>query len=208
MNIGTMAASTTTTIALTYLPEYLYFQAATAPSALRVSVLGEGVLLDLDAAGVLALSNIRGVNRSVNGFLLPLADGLRTNVNVEIVFTNTVASPVPLYGFSTATGNLYFESARATLLANSGASFQDFAILALPSLGANDTVDIHYVDGTTQRFHRDEIQALNMTVQNNILSYVIDNLAGQIHKVIVVPAAQQLVYMLRYKLRGDVTGIA
>ena len=207
MIVGTMAASSTTTLAMTYLPQWLYFQAATAPSTLRVSVLGEGVLLDLDAAGVLALSNLRAVNRAANGFLLPLANGLVKGVNVEIVFTNTVASPVSLYGYSEQEASVYIESLRSTVLASSGATFSDFAILALPTMAAADTLDIHYADGTIQRMHRDEIQSQNMVVQNNLLSYIIDNLDARIKSVTFVPTAQQVVYMMRYKFKDHVSPV-
>ena len=207
MIVGTMAASTTTTLAMTYLPQWLYFQAAITPSTLRVSVLGEGVLLDLDAVGITALSNLRGVNGTSNGFLLPLANGLVKGVNVEIVFTNTTASPVSLYGYSEQEASVYIESLRSTVLANSGATFSDFAALALPAMAAADTLDIHYSDGTIQRMHRDGIQAQNMVMQHNILSYVIDNLDARIKSVTFVPTAQQLVYMMRYKFKDHVSPV-
>ena len=202
-----MAASTTTTLAMTYLPQWLYFQAVSAPSTLRVSVLGEGVLLDLDAAGVMAMSNLRGVNRTGAGFLLPLANGLVKGVNVEIVFTNSSASSVTLYGYSEQEASVYIESLRSTVLASSGATFGDFAILALPAMAAADTLDIHYADDTIQRMHRDEIQAQNMVVQHNLESYVIDNLDARIKSVTFVPTAQQVVFMMRYKFKNQVSPV-
>ena len=47
MIIGTIQASSTGSIMLTYLPEYLFFTAATVPTQLRVTALGDGVTCDL-----------------------------------------------------------------------------------------------------------------------------------------------------------------
>ena len=203
MIIGTCAASVATTINLTWVPEEIAFVAATAPSSLRVSVLGEGVIMDLDAAGVNALSNIRSVSRVLNAFVLNLADGIIKGKNVEITFVNTVASPVVLYGFGEREGNIYIQKIRQALLANSGATFQKFGVLALPGLGGADTIDIRYHDGLTQRFTREELSFLNMRYQINSSSFIIDNLDGLIDSVSVVPVAAQSAYIMRYSFQNE-----
>ncbi len=206
MLIGTMAASVNTVINLTWLPENLYFVSTAPPSALRVTVLGEGVIMDLDAAGILALANIRCVSRVLNAFLLNLSDGLIKNKNVEISFFNTTAVAIPLFGFSERIGGVFVQSIRQAVLANSGAVFSDFALIALPNLGANDTVDVFYHNGLNQRLLRDELAALNQRLQNNNGSFIFDNLDGNVTSLTVIPTAAQTAYVVRYALGNDVSG--
>lgn len=203
MLIGSMLASTTTVINLTWVPENLYFVAATVPTSLKVTVLGEGVIMDLDGAGILAMSNVRGISRVANAYLLPLANGVITGKNVEISFTNAVAGVVSLYGYGERKGDMYIQTIRQSVLANSGATFSKFAVLAFPGIVAADTVDIRYHDGLTQRYHRDELLGMNMNDQDNTASYLIDNLEGQITDVAIVGSAQTA-YLMRYAYPKEV----
>jgi len=204
MIIGTIPASSTGTITLTYVPEFLFFVAATAPSALRVTALGDGVICDLDANGLNAINGQFAVSRVSNGFLLKLSDGLIKAKNVEISLANTVASSLTLHGFSTREGANYVTHHRAIVLANSGHTFVDFSFLALPGLSATDTIDVLYRDGTNQRYVVAELQALQANTSWNISVNVVDNIAGEIHKVTVIPASNITAIIQRFSGVTDI----
>lgn len=180
------------------MPEYLFFIAATVPGQLRVTALGDGVICDLDGNGITALNGIDQVSRVSNGFLLRLSDGIIKGKNVEITITNTIASPLPIMGFSERQGVEYVQSLRQAVLANSGVEFRDFAVLALPSLVDNDTVDVLYRDGTNQRFTRQELNAIRQQTSWNNTNHIVENLDGRIKSVNVIAATAQTAYVTRF----------
>jgi len=131
MKIGTTGAviSTAYTFNLNFVPQYLFFVAAAAPTALKVSVFGDGVITDLDANGVTCIQNIRQNGRVTNGYLIPLANGLVVNKNTEIVYTTGGAVAIDLYGISLRQGDAYIQCLRQTALASSGVRVRKFAYL-------------------------------------------------------------------------------
>jgi len=198
MIIGTILASTTGTINLTYLPEFLFFDAPTTPTMLRVTVLGDGVICDLDANGLNAINGIDIVARVATGFLLRLSNGLIAGRNVEIVIANTVAANLPIHGFSTAKGSFYVQYLRQIVLANSGQTFRDFSLLALPAIAPSDTVDINYQDGTSQRFVAVELRQLVGVNGFQVTHPVVLNMDGTVKSVTVIPASQITAILQRY----------
>lgn len=206
MIIGTIPASTTGTINLTYLPEFLFFEATTAPTLLRVTALGDGVILDMDGNGLNAINGIDAVTRVPNGFLVRLSDGLIAGRNIEIVITNAVAGVLTVHGFSTRQGSFYVQYLRQIILANSGQTFRDFSLLALPNLAPTDTVDVNYQDGTSQRFIAAELRQLIGVNGFQVIHPVVVNFDGTVKSVTVIPAAQITAILQRYADVNAVNG--
>jgi hypothetical protein len=93
MKIGTIAtgAAVETTINLNYVPQYIYYVAATQLSSIRVTVEGDGTILDLDTTGLTAVGSITRFGTVANAYLIPLADGLVKNKVTQLTFTNSAA---------------------------------------------------------------------------------------------------------------------
>ena len=197
--IGTLTTGVgvVSTFNLTYVPQYIHFVAATQLTALKVTVLGDGVICDLDAAGLSALYNIRQFGQVTNGYNIPLADGLISGKNVEITVTNSAAQTPVLYAVSMQKGSAYIQCLRQTALANSGVNIEKFAYLAIPAMTTADVMNITYVDGLVQNVVSPELAAMSNLVQSASLS-VIDNVEGFIDLVQFTPAANRTVYVVRY----------
>ena len=197
--IGTMTTGVgvTSTFNLTYVPQYIHFVAATQITSMKVSVLGDGVITDLDAAGLSALYNIRQYGQVTNGYNIPLADGLIPNKNVEITVVNSAAQTPTLYAISLQKGSAYIQCLRQTALANSGVNIEKFAYLGIPAIAAGDIMNITYVDGLVSKVEPAELPAMSNLVQSGSLN-VIDNVEGFIDLVQFTPAANRTVYVVRY----------
>lgn len=197
--IGTMTtgAAVVTTFNLTYVPAWIHFVAATQITGLKVTVLGDGVICDLDAAGLSALYNIRQFGQVTNGYNIPLADGLIPSKNVEITATNSAAQTPILYAMSMQKGSAYIQSLRQTALANSGVVLKKFAYLGIPAIAAADILNITYADGLVQQVASAELAAMSNMVQSAALN-IIDNVGSMIDTVQFTPAANRTVYVVRY----------
>ena len=206
MIIGTIPASTTGTINLTYLPEFLFFEAPTIPSLLRVTALGDGVILDMNDHGLFTINGIDAVSRVLNGFLVRLSDGLIAGRNIEIVISNAIAGVLTVHGFSTRQGSFYVQYLRQIVLANSGQTFRDFSLLALPGLAATDTVDINFQDGTSQRFVELELRQLAGVNGFQVWQPVVVNFDGTVKSVTVIPSNQITAVLQRYADVNAVNG--
>lgn len=204
MKIGTLAASATTTINLTWLPQYIFFVTGTAPTATKVTVFGDGVIMDLGSAGALAFGSQRLIGYQPDSFMLALANGIVKNKNVEITITNAAAATVDVYGLAREEGDVYVQTIRQQVLAFSGADFVDFATLAVPDTAAGDKYTITFEDGTVHDFTLTEIYAMMQFTQNNLNTYLIDNFEGEIRKVNLIPVATQTCYVQRFLPVGDV----
>ena len=197
--IGTMTtgAAVVTTFNLTWVPQYIHFVAATQLTGLKITVLGDGVITDLDGAGLSALYNIRQFGQVANGYTIPLADGLIRGKNVEITATNSAAQASTLYGISMQMGGHYIQCLRQTALANSGVAIAQFAYLAIPAIAAADVLNITYVDGLTTKVEAAELPAMANVFQSASLN-VIDNVEAMMDEVQFTPAANRTVYVVRY----------
>ncbi len=207
MKIGTLVASDTTTLDLQYLPQYIYFIASTVPTAFKVNVAGDGVISDLDGDGLDAFGVQLIIGRETNAYTMALADGLIANKVVAITITNAVAGTVDVYGFSREEGDVYVQTLRQQVLANSGANFDDFSYMSFPNAAAGDRFVITFEDGTVQDFNRLELTCMSQFSQNIVTgAFDLNNLAGDISLVNFIPAATQTVYLQRYIPVGDVPG--
>ena len=208
MRLGTIAAGvgTATTINAQFVPQFLYWNNATTLQGLRLSVLGDGVIIDLDTNGLNALKAVRMPGLVANGFLLPIANGIVKNKTIEIIATNGVAGAIDLYGVNIRNnGNVYFQSLKQTVLASSGETFEKFAFLGLPSLAAGDVLNVEFADGLVQKFDQVEAQAYLGLTQNAVSSYGIDNFEGKVKRVMLTPAANEIVHVMRFAPVGNVS---
>lgn len=197
--IGTLTTGVgvVSTFDMTYVPQFLFYVAATQLTGLKISVLGDGVTTDLDAAGLTAVGKAFQFGSVTNGYLIPIADGLIKGKNVEIVVTNSAAQTPVLYAVSQQYGSIYMQCVRSKALADSGAEFTKFAAICIPAIGATDILNISYVDGFTSKVESAELAAMAILQQNDAAA-VINNLLGNIDRVQFTPAADRTVYSVRY----------
>lgn len=212
MKIGTAAAGigTVTTFTLQYVPQYLYWNNATTPAAIQVKIGGSGLVLDLDTNGIDNFAALRLPGRVTNGFLLPLANGYIASPDktVTIDFTNGVAAAVDLYGFSMQRGTTFVQSLKQTILAGSGAILKKFACLGLPNAAAADVINIEFQDGWVQQSSLVELAVMPSLYQEDVNSAHtnrIDNFAQNVKSVQFTPAANQLIYIMRFLSPGQLT---
>lgn len=197
----TTGVGVVTTFNSTYVPKFLYYTAATQLTGVKITVQGDGVIFDSDAAGLNSAGVIRQFGQVANSFMITLSNGFIAGKNVIWEFTNSAAQTPVIYVSSdeTATRPMYLQLLRQAVLANSGQNFTDFATLALPSLAATDIVNILYNDGTQQQFNRADIQSYLPFTQNvNASLYTIDNFAGRIKMVNVLAGSAQTAYIQRW----------
>ncbi|MBA7533012.1 hypothetical protein ES705_25247 [subsurface metagenome] len=207
MKIGSLIASDTTTINLTWLPQYIYFIASTVLTGFKVTVFGDGIISDLDGDGLDTFGQMRMLGLENGSYLIPLSNGIIKNKNIEIICTNPDVAAVDVYGICREEGDVYVQTLRQQVLAYSGADFTDFAYLGFPSAADGDKFTVTFEDGTVHDFDRKELVAmLGMTQVTVASKYLVDNLDGEIRKINFIPAAAQTVYMMRYTPLGDVAG--
>lgn len=198
-------AGVTQTVQINFVPQFLAFTVATAPSLVKVTPLGDGPVTDLDAAGVLCLGRIRRYAVIANMYVIPVADGLIRNKTTELIITSAAAGAFSVYAMADRYGENYIQCIRQTVLANSPQPFRQFHFLGLPSIGANDTLDITFLDGLTHKYTRDELQYLITETQNDTTGYNIDNVDPKsIDTVLVNVGVTQTVYVARTSMAGAV----
>lgn len=198
MKIGTLTtgAAVQTTINLTYVPQYLCYVAATQLTGIKVTVLGDGVITDLDQAGLNSLSSVRMPGRKTNMTMLPIADGIITGKNVEIIFTNSAAQTPDIQAINLQKGSRYITNLRQLVLQNSGTVFSKFQFLGLANAAATDLITVEFFDGLVQKFDVAELSEYLGFFQNdvnNAYNQGLDNWQGRINKVTYIPAVGNVV---------------
>lgn len=202
----TTGAAVVSTFNSTYVPKYFYYTAATQLTGVKITVQGDGVIFDSDAAGLNHVGVSRVAGQVTNSFIIRIANGLITGKNVIWEFTNSAAQTPVIYvnadNSSDKTGNgpMYLQFLRQVVLAASGQDFTKFATLSFPSAAATDVFNILYGDGTQQQMNRADLQAL-LSYQQNVVNtpvYTIDNYAQLIERVNVLATAQQTAYVQRW----------
>jgi len=196
----------TQTVQLNFVPQFIAFTVANAPTLVKITPLGDGPICDLDAAGVLALGRVRKIGFVANSYMIPCADGLIRGKTTELIVTSAAAGAFSVYAIGKENGENYVQCIRQAVLANSGAPFRQFHFLGFPSGAAGDTWDITFRDGLTHKYTRDELQYLIGDTQNDVVGYNIDNLDREIDTVQFTPAAAQTVYVMRTTKGGAVQG--
>lgn len=200
IDLGTIASGvgTPTTINLQYCPQILSW-IQTAAVDINIKVLGDGTTYDVPAAGIAEFGVIRQIGRYTNNYVLSVTNGLLQNKTTSITVTNQVASAFTLYGWSENAGMYYLKGISQICLAASGIDFSEFLFLSLPGAGATDQYTVQFKDGTNQAMRREELRSRTQRYQNvvNAAGYNLDNLAGEVRKINVIPAAQQTAYVLQ-----------
>lgn len=196
---------------LTYVPQFIYFEISTVPQSIKVNVNGDGLVCDLDGAGITAMSNIRSNGRPTNGYLIQISNGLIKNKNVDITITNGVASAFTAFAIN---GNevvdvpAYLISTGITINAAQSFNLEQFSYVALPSFVAADILNLY---GYKRKISGEQVNSLfstkqefetlrgllqlteNMTVGKN----AIDNYDGTWSELNFTPNASQRVYVQR-----------
>jgi hypothetical protein len=213
MILGPVSASATTTFNLSYIPHYIDITNIATVTRVRVTSLGSGVVLDLDAAGLAAMRNTRFqsvvATTVLNRFFL--ANGLVKGINCIIEVTNGATATVCLAGSQqdSGTNTMYFQGVPQKIFANTGVTFTKFAVLALPSLAAGDYVQMEFRDGTNSKWDVSELRgwmAQYQSLDANASDFKIDNIDSLISSVTVYCATDQLAYVQKYLPIGTIEG--
>lgn len=200
MKIGTLTTGVgvTTSIDLQYVPEKIFFVAATQLTSFKAEVLGEGVICDLDAAGITAEGKHRMIGNVANGYMIDLADGVIKGKSLRLTFVNSAAQTPDIYALGDNDGSIYVRTLKATVLLNNNTPIKNFGVLFLPSLAAGDKVTVTTKDGLVQIWERAGLEAWSGNIQN-YPQYQVDNLEGDIDEVQILVAATQTVYITDFK---------
>jgi hypothetical protein len=202
--LGDFAASTTTTIQVNYLPQFIFIPDVTSnPTKLQVDVLGAGTIVNLDEAGIQVMNFLNAKGSVTNGILIQVSNGLIPNKTVDITITNAVAGTISAYGFNPdGRGNAYAMYEKNTVLAGSGFTFDKFGVVGFDSPTATDIFNVVYADGTEDSLSVEELEAYLPYFQNNnpvSEGLMINNTAQQYKKVQLIPSTNRTCYKLSYK---------
>ena len=201
--IGVIAASTTSIFSLSYVPQTITFSNITSISRVRVTVNNAGIICDLDIAGINSLKNTRSQSIVTGQVELMLANGIAKGKNCIIEVTNgaTVASLFASSYANQTEATVYVQSAIQRAYANTPITFNKFAVLGFPSMGASDYGMLETGDGLQQKV--DQIEWRNLLsklqmVENNANDLKLDNLDAWVKGVTLYLSADQNVYIQRY----------
>jgi len=204
---GSIPASSSASFNSTFVPQWISFIATTVPTLFQIQVQGDGIIFNLDGAGLTNMNGIRTIGLPTNGFLYQLSDGLINGKNVTVTITNAVAAQLDIYYDSFAPGSFYCTTLIQNALLNSGFVLEKFAYAAFPSAGATDLFQVQFTNGIVQTMNRLDLQNLLSYKQNSVQTrYNIDNVSPAIVKTVtIIPVASQNVYAMWYQpQRGSV----
>lgn len=219
MLLGSIAAGATTTFNTTFIPQFITIRGAagavlTGDVIGQINVQGDGVIFNLDAAGVDAMANIRqfGIQASVDsaGKAFQLSNGLVNGKNCYWTFTNNDAAAIDIYGYSKEKkGNFYVTYMTQLCLANSGVDFTKFGFLAIPAATAAESITVMYNDGTVSVISINELRSDLLYSQTQLVT-AIDNIdPARVKMVTYIPAANRNAYLTRYQpVSGNVDSAA
>jgi hypothetical protein len=204
---GSVAASSSGSFNITYVPQFIGFTIASAPTSFQINVQGDGVTFNLDANGCTSMSNIRCVGVVGNTYVFQLADGLINGKNGTVTITNSAAAILNVQAWSKDVGSMYMVYMTQNALASSGIKLQKFAYAAFPNAAAADSFTIEYNpsfrngEKITQVSGRDDLNFALQYTQSQVTSrYNIDNIApAMLDAVTFIPAAAQNVYVMNYQ---------
>jgi hypothetical protein len=210
-----LVGGATTTQTVQTLPQYLIIPGGLGRvSSLRVSVLGESELVNIEGVNVVYLVQQyrkQTVFEGTTDVLIPLANGLIRGKNVQISVTLTAGPNLVLHGASYGRGNVYIQTLQQIVLQNSGQIFDRFAMLAVLNPDVSDTFDLNFNDGGSDRWEGRILTSLTTLFQaqgdsgSPFVGSYIDNAGREIDKVTVIPAgSNRTVVLMRY---ADVGGL-
>jgi hypothetical protein len=203
----TPAVAATYQFQLSYIPQFLIYDAAAAPlTALRVDDQEWGNILDLPLAGIAdvrAFMRFGLVASTVTRFRLANGHIKGRNVTVTIVQPGAVA--IPFLAGSDCPGNTAFKYTTAALLAGQPYEFVNFTSLFLSTMGAADTALIDFANGHSQVFDRRELLELTSLYQNSQLAtgFIVNNAQAYIKKCTVTQAAAGAAYVMKVLIPGQ-----
>jgi len=93
----TTGAAAVTTFNTTYLPKWFSFTAATQLTGVKITVQGDGVVFDSDAAGLTSVGTNRQFGQITNTYLFTISNGFISGKNVIWEFTNSAAQTPVVY---------------------------------------------------------------------------------------------------------------
>lgn len=183
-----------------WLPQFIFYVSATQLQRVKITLLGEGTIVDLDDAGLNAIGSAFRINDVTNGYVIPIADGFIPGQNVDYVFTNAaVATPV-IYGFSLNRGTRPISSKTQTINADSGVTLDDFSLAAFPNSGATDEWNIQYMDNLVQKLDQPELRAqlsFDNLIKNAAADLMMRNDDRTIQQINYIPKATSAIYVQR-----------
>ena len=201
--LGEISASSTETITLQFLPQYLHFVASTVPTQLKINISGDGVLADLDGGALDDFRGMNGLGQKTNLYRIQLADGIIKDKTVKITIANAIAGALEVFGFSKENGSVYFKYTTISALANQPVVIKDFAYLAMPDFGASDEAQILFQDGTQDKFEQEDIEAMLMDHQNDISGvYSLDNFDQEVKRVTAYVGSAQDMWKMAFRPVG------
>ena len=209
LGVLTTGAAVVTTFNTTYVPEFFHYVAATQLTGVKITVQGEGVIFDSDAAGLNHCGVSRLAGQVTNQYTFRISNGLITGKNVIWDFTNSAAQTPSVYVESIERqpkgDQYYLQLLRQAVLQNSGQDFKKFATLSFPSIAATDRVNVLYRDGTQEELNRADILANLQYLQNivNTPVYMIDNYNQRLSTVNIIAGAAQTAYIQRWAPEGS-----
>ena len=211
MKIGSAPAASTTLLRIQWVPEKLVLVSQNATpviadiTGLKVNVLGDGVICDLDNTGLKAMNGVGKVAYHANEPEIVLADGIITGKTTEITIVNGSATDAwDVYALGDNKGKAYVKTLRQTVLANSGAKFTDVGYLAVPSMGASDEFNVTFVDGLVHKFSDVGLKHRIATIQGNDVYPAFSNLNGIMDLIQFIPVSEQVVYTMKFQPAGNV----
>jgi len=206
--LGTFAASATNSIQLTYLPQYIGWTTATATTSLIIDALGDGTVCKLDAAGIVAFGSWHQFGKIATNTTMQVADGRIQGKNVIITIANATAAVLSLYGWSFKKGSAYVTYQQQLALANSGLDVVDFAAVAIASATANDIYNVTNKNpngGVTQdTWTLNEVSFQQQYIGNVVTNDIIDNTAGNITLLNILPDTARDIYIAKYQLASGI----
>jgi hypothetical protein len=199
MLLKTIAAGATTTFQTNYLGNQLMLKSsADIIAAVKVVPLGDGVLLDLDAAGVEDVGKADFINPGSHLVkILTLSDGLVAAKVVDITVQNTGTADLEIYMPVFQKGSMYVQTMQQTVLAASQSVFSDFEKMFMPLLKENDRITVDFADGASHTFDGNELALLTYVQQTDEMC-MIDNSDGVVKKVTIIPNTDSRVYLTRF----------
>lgn len=206
--LGTIAANGTSSIRLTYIPEYLTFKIAdlTKISQVKLNVFKHGVIVDLPLAGLQALDAMGQIKDDSSVFLLPIANGKFLDTEGELTVTNAdAANAIEVFGFGTGKGTHFIKHVGEKYLQGNTFTCSKFLFLAAPSLAANDVINPTFNDEVidsngksvivefSEFITREEVQAMSGAF-NHQTGYNFVNLNQMYKNVKIQLSADQTFY--------------
>jgi hypothetical protein len=208
MYIGTLTsgAAAVNNYKLNYVPGFLYLtDVATQLTDIKVTVAGDGVIVDLAAAGITGVGVLGRYGAVANSYYIPLATGFIPDKVCEIRTTNSAAQTPVVYGHAFSRSakrntprGVYVQTLRQTVLANSSFVFRDFVQLVVDSPTTSDIYLVQFQDGHQEQMESTELLGWVSLFANDTGSYIVPNTNARINYVRLVPSTDRTVYMTKF----------